>query len=218
MRPDDYYNKKGELIMNRETPRIISVGRYKHIGVAIDEGTVLYINLLDDGTVVLRWVVDRDFIENNKVFSINSKSGKEYLVADMVVHTGNRCKDRNLAKKVYEYCTDGMVGDWQVIHHLLGQFICLFKYMTEMERDEHDTLHRLTKSVNKYNMSVEEFFLRHVMTIEQYYDILKPNLNLILTWMLENSIKSNFVSLGDVCLYETKLDSIGDWQSHIKAR
>lgn len=201
----------------QENRSAIMFGRCKHIGIAIDDSMVVYVNLLSDGTINLRWVVDKEFIDNREVFSIHSKSDKEYLVADMAVSNGkndHRVNSLNLAKMVYEFSSEDTVSSWQVMHHLLGQLICLSSQMVKMEKAEHDALHALN-SDERFNMSVGTFFKRYVMTEQQYGNILKPNLKLILSWMLENKKYSNFVSVGDVCLYETRLDSIDNWQSLI---
>ena len=197
-------------------------GSYEYIGIGIDCKIVLYVKLLKDGIIHEFCVVERKFVHDVGVFGIKSKSEKEYLLADTLSDAGHRLPDRNLAKKVYNYVNpDNKIHDGkEEMHHELGQFICLLDYMKKLPADDHNALHSLypRNSGVRFNMSAHEFLLKHVMNTQRYYDVLLPNLKLILAYMLENKISSNYVYVGDVCLYDVLLSSLENWQRDFRSR
>jgi hypothetical protein len=203
--------------MNSDKDKAIQFGWYRNIGVGVDDEMVVYVNLLESGKIPLLWVVERSFIEDAKAFSIYSKTDKKFLLVDTVSSAGGRFKGKNLARAVYEFCTGETFADYQDIHHLLGQNICLLRFIVKIEGAEHDKLHKQKKEAC-YNVSAEGFLLERVMTQEQYANILIQNFKHLLTEMRTRGIKSNFVYVEGLCLYETRLESVENWQSRLVAK
>ena len=187
--------------------KVKTIGGYRNIGIAIDAKHVVYVQLLKTGEIFIRFLVERDYVDHNRIFSIRSKSEKMSVQADILNQHGFRICGMNLARFVYKYMTGKEIEPGNVIHHKYGQAVCLMSQMESIPTAEHNGKRC------KVNKGAEAYLLEKVVTLEQYNDILIPNIEMLLGLRL----KSNYLWVNGICLYETKLSDFSCWEEFVGA-